>query len=155
MQRIKSLSEYFNQYKKSQKDPEGFWSEIEDSFNWIKPWSKVLESDFEKVNVKWFVDGKLNITENIFERNLIKNKDKTAIIWEPNNPDEEAQKSKESYFTEDRSVNDALLSYDLAILSMNQLAELEMDPKKKIILLFRSEERRVGKECRSRWSPYH
>ncbi len=92
MQRIKSLSEYFNQYDKSQNDPEGFWSQIAESFNWIKPWSKVLESDFEKVNVKWFLDGKLNITENIFERNLIKNKDKTAIIWEPNNPDEETKK---------------------------------------------------------------
>ncbi len=92
MQRIKSLSEYFNQYEKSQKDPEGFWSEIADSFNWIKPWSKVLESDFEKVNVKWFIDAKLNITENIFERNLVKNKDKTAIIWEPNNPDEQTKK---------------------------------------------------------------
>jgi len=92
MQRIKSLSEYFNQYEKSQKDPEGFWSEIAESFNWIKPWSKVLESDFEKVNVKWFVDAKLNITENIFERNLVKNKDNTAIIWEPNNPEEETKK---------------------------------------------------------------
>ena len=100
MQRIKSLSEYFNQYEKSQKDPERFWSEIAESFNWIKPWSKVLESDFEKVNVKWFldaklkwfIDAKLNITENIFERNLVKNKDKTAIIWEPNNPEEETKK---------------------------------------------------------------
>ena len=92
MQRIKSLSEYFIQYDQSQNDPEGFWSRIAESFNWIKPWSKVLESDFEKVNVKWFVDGKLNITENIFERNLVKNKDKTAIIWEPNNPDEETKK---------------------------------------------------------------
>ena len=92
MQRIKSLSEYFIQYNQSQNDPEGFWSRIAESFNWIKPWSKVLESDFEKVNIKWFVDGKLNITENIFERNLVENKDKTAIIWEPNNPDEETKK---------------------------------------------------------------
>ena len=92
MQRIKSLSEYFDHYEKSQKDPEGFWSKIAESFNWIKPWSKVLESDFEKVSIKWFIDAKLNITENIFERNLVKNKDKTAIIWEPNNPDEETKK---------------------------------------------------------------
>ena len=92
MQRIKSLSEYFNQYDKSQNDPEGFWSKIAESFNWIKPWSKVLESDFEKVSIKWFIDAKLNITENIFERNLVKNKEKTAIIWEPNNPDEETKK---------------------------------------------------------------
>ncbi len=92
MQRIKSLSEYFDQYEKSQNDPEGFWSKIAESFNWIKPWSKVLESDFEKVSIKWFIDAKLNITENIFERNLVKNKEKTAIIWEPNNPDEETKK---------------------------------------------------------------
>ena len=92
MQRIKSLSEYFNHYEKSQKDPEGFWSKIAESFNWIKPWSKVLESDFEKVSIKWFIDAKLNITENIFERNLVINKEKTAIIWEPNNPDEETKK---------------------------------------------------------------
>ena len=92
MQRIKSLSEYFDQYEKSQNDPEGFWSKIAESFNWIKPWSKVLESDFEKVSIKWFIDAKLNITENIFERNQVKNKEKTAIIWEPNNPDEETKK---------------------------------------------------------------
>jgi len=92
MQRIKSLSEYFDHYEKSQNDPEGFWSKIAESFNWIKPWSKVLESDFEKVSIKWFIDAKLNITENIFERNLVKNKEKTAIIWEPNNPDEETKK---------------------------------------------------------------
>ena len=92
MQRIKSLSEYFDQYEKSQSDPEGFWSKIAESFNWIKPWSKVLESDFEKVSIKWFIDAKLNITENIFERNLVINKEKTAIIWEPNNPDEETKK---------------------------------------------------------------
>ena len=92
MQRIKSLSEYFDQYEKSQSDPEGFWSKIAESFNWIKPWSMVLESDFEKVSIKWFIDAKLNITENIFERNLVKNKEKTAIIWEPNNPDEETKK---------------------------------------------------------------
>ena len=92
MQRIKSLSEYFDQYEKSQSDPEGFWSKIAESFNWTKPWSKVLESDFEKVSIKWFIDAKLNITENIFERNLVKNKEKTAIIWEPNNPDEETKK---------------------------------------------------------------
>ena len=88
MQRIKSLSEYFTQYEKSQSDPEGFWAEIAKSFSWIEPWKKVLESDFEKVDVKWFIDGKLNITENIFERNLKQRGGKTAIIWEPNDPSE-------------------------------------------------------------------
>ncbi|MFL2628405.1 MAG: acetate--CoA ligase [Candidatus Marisimplicoccus sp.] len=109
MQRIKSLSEYFDQYEKSQKDPEEFWSKIAESFNWIKPWSKVLESDFEKVNIKWFIDAKVNITENIFERNLLKNKDKTAIIWEPNNPDEETKKiSYQELYEETCKLSNAL-----------------------------------------------
>ena len=88
MQRIKSLSDYFKKYELSEKDPESFWSEIAESFNWKKKWDKVLDWDFEKVNINWFQNAKLNITENIFERNLKERGDKTAIIWEPNDPSE-------------------------------------------------------------------
>ena len=84
MQRIKSLSDYFKKYELSEKDPESFWSEIAESFTWKKKWDKVLDWDFEKVNINWFQNAKLNITENIFERNLKERGDKTAIIWEPN-----------------------------------------------------------------------
>ena len=88
MQRIKTLSEYFKKYELSEKDPESFWSEIADSFTWKKKWDKVLDWDFEKANTKWFQNAKLNITENIFERNLKERGSKTAIIWEPNDPSE-------------------------------------------------------------------
>ena len=88
MQRIKTLSEYFKKYELSEKDPESFWSEIADSFTWKKKWDKVLDWDFEKANTKWFQNAKLNITENIFERNLKERGSKTAIIWEPNDPKE-------------------------------------------------------------------
>ena len=88
MQRIKTLSEYFKKYELSEKDPESFWSEIADSFSWKKKWDKVLDWDFEKANIKWFQNAKLNITENIFERNLKERGSKTAIIWEPNDPGE-------------------------------------------------------------------
>ena len=88
MQRIKTLSEYFKKYELSEKDPESFWSEIADSFSWKKKWDKVLDWDFEKANTKWFQNAKLNITENIFERNLKERGSKTAIIWEPNDPSE-------------------------------------------------------------------
>ena len=88
MQRIKTLSEYFKKYELCEKDPESFWSEIADSFSWKKKWDKVLDWDFEKVNINWFQNAKLNITENIFERNLKERGDKTAIIWEPNDPAE-------------------------------------------------------------------
>ena len=88
MQRIKSLSDYFKKYELSEKDPESFWSEIAESFTWKKKWDKVLDWDFEKVNINWFQNAQLNITENIFERNLKERGDKTAIIWEPNDPSE-------------------------------------------------------------------
>ena len=88
MQRIKTLSEYFKKYELSEKDPEKFWSEIADSFIWKKKWDNVLESDFENADFKWFKNAELNITENIFERNLSERGDKTAIIWEPNDPKE-------------------------------------------------------------------
>ena len=88
MQRIKTLSEYFKKYELSEKDPEKFWSEIADSFIWKKKWDNVLESDFENADFKWFQNAQLNITENIFERNLSERGDKTAIIWEPNDPKE-------------------------------------------------------------------
>ena len=88
MQRITSLSDYFKNYEQSEKDPEKFWSEIADTFIWKKKWDKVLDWDFESVDIKWFKNAKLNITENIFERNLKDRGDKTAIIWEPNDPNE-------------------------------------------------------------------
>ncbi|TVP50772.1 MAG: acetate--CoA ligase [Mongoliibacter sp.] len=90
--RIHTLSGYFHEYQKSVTEPENFWARIADSFHWQKRWDKVLEWDFEGPNVKWFVNGKLNITESIFEKNLFTHGDRTAIIWEPNDPSEENRK---------------------------------------------------------------
>lgn len=87
--RIHSLSGYFHEYQKSVQDPENFWAGIADSFHWQKRWDKVLDWNFDGPDVKWFVNGKLNITENILERHLFTHGDKPAIIWEPNDPNEE------------------------------------------------------------------
>ena len=86
--KIQTLSGYFHEYQKSVLEPEAFWSRIAESFHWRKKWTKTLEWDFEGPNVKWFVNGKLNLTENIFERHLYTKGETPAIIWEPNNPDE-------------------------------------------------------------------
>ena len=86
--KIQSLSGYIHEYQKSIHEPEKFWSRIAESFYWQKPWDKVLSWNFEGPEVKWFENGKLNITENIFERHLFTHGDKTAIIWEPNDPKE-------------------------------------------------------------------
>ncbi|MBQ4805455.1 acetate--CoA ligase [Aquimarina sp. MMG015] len=84
---IKHLEEYFQVYRKSVRNPELFWSEIaEEHFLWRKKWDKVLEWDFTKPEVKWFQGAKLNITENCIDRHLYVRGDKTAILFEPNNP---------------------------------------------------------------------
>ena len=88
---LKNLEEYFQVYRKSVRDPETFWSEIaEEHFVWRKRWSKVLEWDFTKPEIKWFQGAQLNITENCIDRHLAAKGDKTAILFEPNNPEEEA-----------------------------------------------------------------
>jgi len=87
--KITSLAEYFQKYQESVADPEGFWGNIAESHFWRKKWDKVLDWKFEgegAPDVNWFVNGKLNITENIFERNMFMRKDQVAIIWEPNDP---------------------------------------------------------------------
>jgi acetyl-CoA synthetase len=89
--RIHTLSGYFYEYQKSVTEPESFWARIADSFFWRKRWDKVLDWDFEGPDVKWFVNAKLNITENIFERNLFTIGDNPAIIWEPSDPGEEGR----------------------------------------------------------------
>jgi acetyl-CoA synthetase len=84
--RIKSLEEYHQRYAESIEDPERFWASIADSFLWKKKWDRVLQWDFNRFDVKWFDGAQLNITENCLDRHLAERGDKTAIIWEPNNP---------------------------------------------------------------------
>ena len=89
--KITSLAEYFQKYNESVADPDGFWGNIAESNFWRKKWDKVLDWKFDgedAPDVNWFVNGKLNITENIFERNMFMRKDQVAIIWEPNDPKE-------------------------------------------------------------------
>lgn len=86
--KIQTLSGYIHEYQKSVLEPEAFWSRIAESFHWRKAWDKTLEWNFDGPDVKWFVNGKLNITENIFERYLYTKGDTPAIIWEPNDPSE-------------------------------------------------------------------
>jgi acetyl-CoA synthetase len=87
---IKHLEEYFQVYRKSVRDPGSFWEEIaEEHFVWRKKWDQVLSWDFSKPEVRWFEGARLNITENCLDRHLPTRGDKTAILFEPNNPEEE------------------------------------------------------------------
>ena len=89
---IKHLEEYFQVYRKSVRNPEVFWEEIaEEHFLWRKKWDNVLSWDFKKPEVKWYEGAKLNITENCIDRHLRTRGEKTAILFEPNDPAEESQ----------------------------------------------------------------
>lgn len=85
---IKSFDEYRTAYQRSVEDAEGFWGEVAQNFQWRQPWDKVLDWNFKEPSVKWFINGKLNITENCIDRHLPESGDRPAIIWEPNNPEE-------------------------------------------------------------------
>ncbi|HEV8514553.1 MAG TPA: acetate--CoA ligase [Cyclobacteriaceae bacterium] len=87
-----SQSEYLEVYQNSVTDPEKFWSEVADDFHWRKKWSKTLEWDFHKPEVKWFLGGKLNITENCIDRHLPSRANDVAILWESNDPKEPSRK---------------------------------------------------------------
>jgi len=89
--KISSYEAYQENYKRSVDDPEGFWESIAENFLWRKKWENVLSYDFSKPEIKWFEGAKLNITENCLDRHIDENGMRTAIIWEPNDPAEEAQ----------------------------------------------------------------
>ena len=89
---IKSLEQYHTEYARSVADPEGFWAEQASTFQWRKPWKKVLQWNFRTADTKWFIGGKLNITENCLDRHLATRGKQVAILWEPNDPNSKVRK---------------------------------------------------------------
>ena len=86
-----SLAAYEEAKQQASAQPEAFWGAIASQFEWHQKWDKTLEYDFHKPEIKWFLGGKVNITENCLDRHLITQPDQTAIIFEPNDPKEAAQ----------------------------------------------------------------
>jgi acetyl-CoA synthetase len=85
---IRSQEQYQQVYQNSVENPESFWASIASYFVWRKKWDKVLEWNFKEPDIKWFIGGKLNITENAIDRHLEYHADRPAIIWEPNDPED-------------------------------------------------------------------
>lgn len=104
---IKTLEQYKADYKKSIENPELFWAEVAENFVWKRKWNSVVESDFLTANVKWFSGAQLNITENCIDRHLADKGNSNAIIWEPNNPNEQNRKItyNELYFLVNQFAN--------------------------------------------------
>ena len=88
---ITSYDQYKEAYKQSVDQPEQFWSEIASQFKWRKKWDQVLEWNFRTADIKWFINGKLNITENCLDRHLETSGNTPALIWEPNSKEDAHQ----------------------------------------------------------------
>lgn len=80
---IRTLEEYQKIYQNSVDDPEGFWGELANQLSWYKRWDKVLEFDFDRPEIKWFINGKLNVSYNCLDRHLNTwRNNKVALIWQ-------------------------------------------------------------------------
>jgi acetyl-CoA synthetase len=106
---ISSEAQYNEMYQRSIQDPEGFWGEIASEFEWKEKWSKVLDYTFEgNVDVKWFIDGKTNLSVNCLDRHLATRGDQTAIIWEGNDPNEDSKLTYKELYEEVCKFSNAL-----------------------------------------------
>jgi len=85
---IKTFEQYQIAHAKSLAQPGEFWGEIANHFTWKQPWEMALDWNFVEPHVRWFLGGKLNITENCIDRHLAERGNQPAIVWEPNDPDE-------------------------------------------------------------------
>jgi acetyl-CoA synthetase len=88
---ITNQEAYWEKYRTSVEQPEKFWEEIAQHYHWMKPWESVLDFNIKDARFTWFQHGKLNITNNAIDRHLETRSKKTAILFEPNDPNEVAQ----------------------------------------------------------------
>jgi acetyl-CoA synthetase len=81
-------ADYLRLYQESVRDPHTFWSRIGRRLDWLQPYSKVKDTSFDQQDfrIRWFYDGKLNVAANCLDRHLAKRGDKTAILWEGDDP---------------------------------------------------------------------
>ena len=87
---VNSLDKYRYIYNRSIENPDEFWGSIAERVTWYKPWDKVRNFNFKEGKIKWYENGKLNVSYNCLDRHVDSGKgDRKAIIWEGNNPDED------------------------------------------------------------------
>ena len=87
-----NAEKYAQMYAASISDPDSFWAEQGKRVDWIKPFTQVKDIDFTlgQVKINWYADGQLNVSANCIDRHLATRGDQTAIIWEPDSPDDAA-----------------------------------------------------------------
>ncbi len=98
---ISSMEQYEEMYKRSLDDPEGFWGEAAETLDWFKKWDKVHSFDADKMDIKWFEGGKINVSYNCLDRHIKAGKgDKTAILWVGDDPNEDRHISYQEMYAQ-------------------------------------------------------
>ena len=90
--RIHSFDDYLKHREACHADPSGFWLGMASQFDWFQEPTMGLSGSLGEGNVTWFGDGKVNIVHNALDRHLEHRGDKTAIVWEPNDPAGDVQR---------------------------------------------------------------
>jgi len=127
---VDSLEKYENIYHDSVSNQDEFWGTIADRLKWYKKWDSVSDVDYKKADIKWFLNGKLNVSYNCLDRHVeMGNGDKTAIIWEGNDPAEDKKYSYSELLIEVKKFANVLKSNgvikgDRVCLYMQMIPEL-------------------------------
>ena len=127
---VDSLEKYEKIYNDSVLNPDEFWGTIADRLKWYKKWDSVSDVDYKKADIKWFLNGKLNVSYNCLDRHVEQgNGDKTAIIWEGNDPAEDKKYSYSELLIEVKKFANVLKSNgiikgDRVCLYMQMIPEL-------------------------------
>jgi acetyl-CoA synthetase len=82
--------DYERLYAESVRDPDGFWGRVGKRLDWIKPYTQIRDVSYDAsdLHIRWFADGRLNLSANCLDRHLATRGDKTAILWEGDDPAE-------------------------------------------------------------------
>ena len=84
---VPDMTTYERLYRRSLDDPEGFWGEMaREHLEWLAPFQQVVEDDLPRGQIRWFSGGRLNVSANCLDRHLAARGDKTALIWEGDEP---------------------------------------------------------------------
>jgi acetyl-CoA synthetase len=113
---IQNFEQYQSAYQKSIENPESFWHGIAQNFTWQQPYDRVLNWNFDEPDVKWFINGPLNITENCLDRHLPHKATQIAYIFEANESNQAAQHiSYQTLYEEVCRLANLLKSLDIGV----------------------------------------
>ena len=107
---VKNMDQYKKEYNESIADRNAFWAKKAERISWVKKWDSVGEFDYVNANINWFEGGKLNVSYNCLDRHVeAGDGDRTALIWEGNNPEEDQHFSYNDLLGEVQKFANALI----------------------------------------------